>query len=95
VAFVAKSIGFDFDRGRLDISTHPFCGGSHCNDVRITTRYNETCVNDALGSVMHECGHAIYEQGLLAEHIGTPLGTAVSLGIHESQSRMCQSAVPF
>jgi carboxypeptidase Taq len=93
VRFVAESIGFDFNRGRLDISTHPFCGGSHCNDVRITTRYRETDVNDALGSVMHECGHGIYEQGLLEEHIGTPMGSAVSLGIHESQSRMWENQV--
>jgi carboxypeptidase Taq len=93
VRFVAEQIGFDFERGRLDISTHPFCGGSHCNDVRITTRYRDTDVNDALGSVMHECGHGIYEQGLLEEHIGTPMGQAVSLGIHESQSRMWENQV--
>lgn len=93
VRFVAQQIGFDFQRGRLDVSTHPFCGGSHCNDVRITTRYRETDVNDALGSVMHECGHGIYEQGLLEEHIGTPMGSAVSLGIHESQSRMWENQV--
>jgi len=93
VQFVAEQIGFDFQRGRLDISTHPFCGGSHCNDVRITTRYRETDVNDALGSVMHECGHGIYEQGLLEEHIGTPMGNSVSLGIHESQSRMWENQV--
>ncbi|HWB20282.1 MAG TPA: carboxypeptidase M32, partial [Phycisphaerales bacterium] len=93
VKFVAGAIGFDFNRGRMDTSTHPFCGGSHCNDVRITTRYKDDCVNDALGSVMHECGHAIYEQGLLEKYIGTPMGTAVSLGIHESQSRMWENQV--
>jgi carboxypeptidase Taq len=93
VRFVAEAIGFDFNRGRMDISTHPFCGGSHCNDVRITTRYKDTCVNDALGSVMHECGHGIYEQGLLEAHIGAPMGSAVSLGIHESQSRMWENQV--
>jgi len=91
--FVAEKIGFDFSRGRLDVSTHPFCGGSHCNDVRLTTRFNETCVNDALGSTLHECGHGMYEQGLLTEHIGTPMGSAVSLGIHESQSRMWENQV--
>ncbi len=91
--FVAESIGFDFERGRLDRSTHPFCGGTHCNDVRLTTRYNERCVNDALGSTMHESGHGIYEQGLNARAIGTPLGEAVSLGIHESQSRMWENQV--
>jgi carboxypeptidase Taq len=93
VRFVAESIGFDFDRGRLDVSTHPFCSGSHCNDVRLTTRFAESNVNDALGSTMHEAGHGIYEQGLLAEHTGTPMGTSVSLGIHESQSRMWENQV--
>jgi carboxypeptidase Taq len=90
---VAEQIGFDFSRGRLDISTHPFCGGSHCNDVRLTTRFHEENVNDALGSTMHEAGHGMYEQGLLYEHIGTPMGEAISLGIHESQSRMWENQV--
>ena len=91
--FVAERIGFDFNRGRLDRSTHPFCSGSHCNDVRLTTRYNERCVNDALGSTMHEAGHGIYEQGLPFARVGTPLGESVSLGIHESQSRMWENQV--
>lgn len=91
--FVAGRIGFDFERGRLDRSTHPFCSGSHCNDVRLTTRYNERCVNDALGSTMHEAGHGIYEQGLPFSRVGTPLGESVSLGIHESQSRMWENQV--
>jgi carboxypeptidase Taq len=93
VTFVAKQIGFDFERGRLDTSNHPFCGGSHCNDVRITTRYRENGTLDGLGSVMHECGHGIYEQGLLFKHFGLPMGNAVSLGIHESQSRMWENQV--
>ena len=93
VRFVAESIGFDFNRGRLDTSTHPFCSGTHCNDVRLTTRFHEDNVNDALGSTMHECGHGIYEQGLLFEHVGTPLGSSISLGIHESQSRMWENQV--
>lgn len=93
VQFVAKAIGFDFSRGRLDVSTHPFCSGTHGNDVRLTTRFHEMNVNDALGSTMHEAGHGIYEQGLLVEHVGTPMGTAVSLGIHESQSRMWENQV--
>ncbi len=93
VRFVSKTIGFDYERGRLDVSTHPFCGGSHCGDVRLTTRFRDDNVNDALGSTMHESGHGIYEQGLLAEHIGTPMGDSVSLGIHESQSRMWENQV--
>ena len=93
VHFVAESIGFDFNRGRLDISSHPFCSGTHCNDVRMTTRFHEDNVNDALGSTMHECGHGIYGQGLPVEHIGTPMGDPVGLSIHESQSRMWENQV--
>ncbi|MAI66911.1 MAG: carboxypeptidase M32 [Phycisphaerae bacterium] len=93
VRSIATQIGFDFDAGRLDESTHPFCSGTHCNDVRLTTRFHENNVNDAIGSTMHEVGHGIYEQGLLFDHLGTPMGTAVSLGIHESQSRMWENQV--
>ncbi len=93
VRFVAEAIGFDFRRGRLDRSVHPFCSSSSCQDVRLTTRFRDDNVNDALGSTMHEAGHGIYEQGLLAEHIGTPMGHAASLGIHESQSRMWENQV--
>ena len=93
VTDVASEIGFDFQRGRIDVSTHPFCTGFHPKDVRITTRFHENNVNDALGSTMHECGHAIYEQGLRQDQAGLPLGTAVSLGIHESQSRLWENQV--
>ncbi len=93
MSFVSEAIGFDYSRGRLDVSTHPFTSGSHCNDVRITTRFSESNVNDALGSTMHEVGHGMYEQGLLTEHIGSPMGESVSLGIHESQSRMWENQV--
>ncbi len=93
VRSVATQIGFDFDAGRLDESTHPFCSGTHCKDVRLTTRFHENNVNDAIGSTMHEAGHGIYEQGLLYKHVGTPMGNAVSLGIHESQSRMWENQV--
>ena len=93
VRMVVTAIGFDFTRGRLDTSTHPFCGGSHCDDTRLTTRYSETCVNDALGSSMHEAGHGMYEQGLLRSEIGLPSGTAISLAVHESQSRLWENQV--
>ncbi|MDP7005857.1 MAG: carboxypeptidase M32 [Phycisphaerales bacterium] len=93
VKMIATQIGFDFEAGRLDESTHPFCSGTHCNDVRLTTRFHENNVNDAIGSTMHEAGHGIYEQGLLFKHVGTPMGNAVSLGIHESQSRMWENQV--
>ena len=91
--FISEELGFDFNRGRLDVSTHPFCGGSHCDDVRMTTRFHDAMMTDALGSTMHEAGHAIYEQGLRFDHVGTPMGSAVSLGIHESQSRMWENQV--
>lgn len=90
---VAEAMGFDFSRGRIDPTVHPFCSGTHPGDVRITTRYAENKFFDALGSTMHEAGHGLYEQGLSVEHNGTPLGHAVSLGIHESQSRMWENFV--
>ena len=93
VRAVSETIGYDFKRGRLDVSTHPFTTGSHCNDIRITTRFHENLVGDALGSTMHECGHGMYEQGLPADHIGEPMGQSISLGIHESQSRTWENQV--
>ncbi len=93
VRHMAKSIGFDFSCGRLDRSAHPFCGGSHCRDVRMTTRYAPTCVFDALGSTMHESGHGMYEQGLDFAQAGLPMGTAAGLSVHESQSRMWENQV--
>ena len=90
---VAEGIGFDFDAGRMDTSTHPFCSGAGPNDVRFTTRYDEEFPFGCLYGVMHETGHGTYEQGLLEEHEGTPMGQAVSLGVHESQSRMWENMV--
>ncbi len=92
-SFVAKSIGFDFNAGRIDKSTHPFTSGAHPYDIRITTRYRENDLLYSLGSTIHEAGHGIYEQGLPAEHFGTPLSEAISLGIHESQSRMWENQI--
>jgi carboxypeptidase Taq len=89
----AAAIGFDFNAGRLDVTTHPFCSGMGPGDVRITTRYNARHFNEALFGVLHESGHAIYEQGLDPEQFGTPVGSACSLGIHESQSRMWENQV--
>ena len=90
---VAEGIGFDFEAGRMDTSTHPFCSGAGPNDVRFTTRYDEEFPFGCLYGVMHETGHGTYEQGLLEEHEGTPMGQAVSLGVHESQSRMWENMV--
>ncbi len=89
----AAAIGFDFDAGRLDVTTHPFCSGIGPGDCRITTRYNPRHFNESFFGILHEAGHGIYEQGLPAEHFGTPLGTCASLGIHESQSRLWENQV--
>jgi len=78
-------IGFDFERGRLDESTHPFCGGVP-GDVRITTRYNEREIVSALMGVLHETGHALYEIGLPERHRHLPVGQSRGIAIHESQS---------
>ncbi len=92
-AFIAGSIGFDFNAGRIDKSVHPFTSGAHPHDVRITTRYKEDDLMCSLGSTIHETGHALYEQGLPVEHFGNPLSEAVSFGIHESQSRMWEKQI--
>src|SRR5437762_1993061 len=89
----AAAIGFDFTRGRLDITHHPFCSGMGPHDCRITTRYDERFFNSAFFGMLHEAGHGIYDQGLRADQFGLPPGTAVSLGIHESQSRMWEYLV--
>jgi carboxypeptidase Taq len=89
----ADAIGFDFEAGRLDVTTHPFCSGIGPGDCRLTTRYNVRHFNESFFGTLHEAGHGIYEQGLPAEHFGTPLGTAASLGIHESQSRLWENQV--
>jgi carboxypeptidase Taq len=89
----AAAIGFDFRAGRLDITTHPFCSTSGPGDVRLTTRYNPRHFTEGFFGILHEAGHGIYEQGLPAEHFGTPCGSAASLGIHESQSRLWENLV--
>lgn len=92
VRCVVTAMGFDFTKGRIDRSAHPFCT-SIGGDVRLTTRFHKDNVLDALGSTMHEGGHGLYEQGLPTEHFGSPLAEAVSLGIHESQSRLWENHV--
>jgi len=89
----AEAIGFDFSRGRLDVTAHPFCSTLGPHDCRITTRFDEADFTSALLSVMHEAGHGMYEQGLPAGQFGLPLGQAASLGIHESQSRLWENMV--
>jgi carboxypeptidase Taq len=90
---VAEAIGFDFDAGRIDTTTHPFCSRIGPGDCRLTTRYNEKDFTQSLYGILHEAGHGLYEQGLAEEHFGTPVGASVSLGIHESQSRLWENHV--
>ena len=89
----AGAIGYDFEKGRLDMTVHPFCVGIGPGDVRITTRYNPKHFGQAFFGILHEAGHGIYEQGLDPKRWGTPGGDSVSLGIHESQSRMWENIV--
>ncbi|MEQ8785561.1 MAG: carboxypeptidase M32 [Pirellulaceae bacterium] len=90
---VAARIGFDFQRGRLDVTHHPFCSSTGPNDCRITTRYHEQLFSSSFFSILHEAGHGIYDQGLRTQQYGLPPGTYLSLGIHESQSRMWENFV--
>ena len=82
-------LGFDFDHGRLDVSHHPFCGGVQ-QDVRITTRYTTENFVESLMGVVHETGHAMYEQGRPKGWAGQPVGVARSSGVHESQSLLME-----
>ncbi|WP_425615330.1 carboxypeptidase M32 [Anatilimnocola sp. NA78] len=89
----SAKIGFEYQRGRLDVTHHPFCTELGPNDCRITTRYDERHFNGAFFGILHEAGHGIYDQGLRSELFGLPPGQFVSLGIHESQSRMWENLV--
>jgi len=93
VRSIAERIGFDFERGRLDTTDHPFCSTMGPDDCRITTRWDERFLPTALFGVLHEAGHGLYEQGLPREWFGLPPGEAASLGIHESQSRLWENLV--
>ena len=90
---VLHGMGYDFNRGRLDLSAHPFTTSFHPTDVRVTTHVVETDLPSCLFSCIHEGGHGLYDQGLPQEHYGTPLGESLSLGMHESQSRLWENNV--
>jgi len=90
---IAERIGFDFQSGRLAVSQHPFCMRMGPSDTRMTTRYDEKHFNSAFFGTLHEAGHAIYDQGRRADQFGLPPGEYISLGIHESQSRMWENLV--
>lgn len=90
---VLKKMGYDFKRGRQDKSTHPFTIDMGSDDVRITTRFKKKDLMEGLSSTIHEGGHALYEQGLDSSWKGTPYAESVSLGIHESQSRLWEKII--
>jgi len=83
---ISSEMGFSFDHGRLDVSVHPFCGGAHPTDVRITTRYRADNFVESLYAVIHETGHGLYEQGRMPENLDQPVSEPLTMGIHESQS---------
>jgi carboxypeptidase Taq len=90
---VIKRLGYDLAAGRMDVTSHPFTMDIGPGDVRITTRYEAQSFNVAFFGAVHEAGHGLYAQGLPSEHWGSPMGQSVSLGIHESQSRMWENMV--
>ena len=90
--FLAEYVGFDFDKGVMAVSAHPFTTNLHNHDVRITTAYNDH-VDDSIFSVIHECGHGIYEMGIPNELTQTPVGQGISMGMHESQSRFFENII--
>jgi carboxypeptidase Taq len=90
---ILKDMGFDMDKGRLDLSTHPFSSSAHPTDSRITTRIHPTSLISNISVILHEGGHSLYEMGLPVEAYGSPLGQSISLGIHESQSRWWETRI--
>jgi carboxypeptidase Taq len=90
---VIKAYGFDFKRGRQDLTHHPFMTKFSIGDIRILTKVKEDDVRDALYSTLHEAGHGLYEQGINPAYEGTPLNNGTSAGVHESQSRMWENIV--
>jgi carboxypeptidase Taq len=89
---IMEYMGFDFDRGRLDESIHPFCGGA-TNDIRLTTRYNQADFLPGLLGVVHETGHALYEMDLPEDYINQLVGRSYGMTFHESQSLLMECQV--
>lgn len=90
---LAAALGYDFSKGRLDLSAHPFSETVHAGDSRITTRVEDDELAGSVYSTLHETGHALYEQGLPEDLSGTPLGAYCSMSVHESQSRLWENLV--
>jgi carboxypeptidase Taq len=91
--FLLEQMQYDFEAGRQDISAHPFTTSFSPLDVRVTTRINEKDLREMIWGCIHEGGHALYEQGLNPDDYGLPSAEAISLGIHESQSRLWENNV--
>jgi carboxypeptidase Taq len=89
---ILKTFNFNLDSGRLDTSTHPFCGG-HPSDIRITTRYNPNNLFSGLYGIIHETGHALYEQNRPQEWITQPVSSAIGMSMHESQSLLAENQI--
>ena len=89
---LAENLGYDYSRGRLDVSTHPFTAGNQL-DCRITTRYNTEDLSESIMPTIHETGHALYEQGLPQERYPLPAGASRDMSVHESQSRLWENHV--
>jgi len=90
---IVSKMGFDLEAGRIDKTVHPFELSMHPTDVRITTRYSENDALYSVGSIIHEAGHGLYDQGMNPQHFGTPLAEMISHGIHESQSRLWENII--
>jgi carboxypeptidase Taq len=90
---VSRALGYDLDAGRIDLAAHPFSTSLGDGDNRITVRTAETDLLSGLGALVHEAGHAMYEQGLPWDLLGTGVETAASMGLHESQSRLWENFV--
>ncbi|MEE8408373.1 MAG: carboxypeptidase M32 [Myxococcota bacterium] len=90
---IARKLGYEFEAGRLDMAVHPFTSGEVPGDIRITTRARPEALEECIYSVIHEVGHALYEQGADPDQMLTPAGRAVSLGVHESQSRLWENQI--
>ncbi|KAI7846262.1 hypothetical protein COHA_000242 [Chlorella ohadii] len=90
---IAVALGFSLDSGRLDVSVHPFTGGAHPTDVRMTTRFKQDDLTEGITGAIHETGHALYEQGRNLEYDGLPVNQALGMGVHESQSLLWERMV--
>jgi carboxypeptidase Taq len=90
---IAGQLGFDFRRGRIDAAVHPFTTHISAHDCRIALRYDERNLAPLISLLLHELGHALYDQGLPPEHHGLPVGEPISLSVHESQARLWENAI--